>query len=250
MKIGVVSLFPEVVESVARFGVVGRASDRGVFELDLENPRDHADDVHRTVDDRPYGGGPGMVMRFEPLASAIRALRQRLPVTAPVIALSPQGRPFSQAAAERLAALEGFCLVAGRYEGIDERLVEAEVDEELSLGDFVVSGGELPAMVVVDAVVRLLPGALGDAESAEEDSFTTGLLDHPHYTRPEEVEGRKVPAVLLSGDHRRIARWREQQALGRTFRRRPELIEKLDLTVEQRRLLEEYLEANHHEQNH
>ena len=240
MKIGVVSLFPNEVRQVTRFGVVGRAAERGLIDLDVENPRDHAEDVHRTVDDRPYGGGPGMVMRYEPLAKAIRALKGRLPAGVPVLALSPQGAQFDQAAAERLAALEGFVLVAGRYEGIDERLIEAEVDEELSLGDFVVSGGELPAMLVIDAVTRLLPDVLGAAESAEEDSFSAGLLDHPHYTRPENVEGRNVPAVLLSGDHRRIARWRLQQALERTLLRRPDLLRKDDLTAEQRELLDEH----------
>jgi tRNA (guanine37-N1)-methyltransferase len=233
-----------------QFGVVGRAADRGLIGLEFENPRNYADDVHRTVDDRPYGGGPGMVMRFEPLAKAIRALKPRLPANAPVLAMSPQGRRFDQRMAERLAAGEGFALVAGRYEGIDERLIEAEVDVEISLGDFVVSGGELPAMLVIDAVARLLPGVLGAADSAAEDSFATGLLDHPHYTRPESIEGRDVPAVLLSGDHRRIERWRQREALGRTYRRRPDLLAALDLTAEQQALLEEYLEASHHEQDH
>lgn len=250
MRVGVVSLFPDEVRQVTRFGVVGRAAEGGLVTLEVANPRDHAEDVHRTVDDRPYGGGPGMVMRFEPLARAIRSLRQRLPDGSPVLALSPQGRRFDQAAAERLAALDGFMLVAGRYEGIDERLIEAEVDEEWSLGDFVVSGGEIPAMLVMDAVTRLLPGVLGDAESALEDSFTTGLLDHPHYTRPASIEGRAVPEVLLSGDHRRIARWRQIQALGRTYERRPDLLEDRKLTVEQRELLDEYLEAKDHEQNY
>ncbi|MEM8815028.1 MAG: tRNA (guanosine(37)-N1)-methyltransferase TrmD [Pseudomonadota bacterium] len=242
MRIGVVTLFPEAVSTVTQFGVVGRAAERGLVELLLENPRDYAGDVHRTVDDRPYGGGPGMVMRFEPLAAAIEALRSRLPDGVPVFALSPQGRRFDQATAERLAALEGFGLVAGRYEGMDERVIETCVDDELSLGDFVVSGGELPAMLVTDAVIRLLPGVLGDAESAREDSFTTGLLDCPHYTRPEETGGLRVPDVLLSGDHRRIARWREQQALGRTYRRRPDLLVDKELTAEQQALLEEYLQ--------
>ena len=250
MQIGVVSLFPETVARVVEFGVVGRAAERGLIGLELENPRDHAEDVHRTVDDRPYGGGPGMVMRFEPLSRAIRALGNRLPASAPVLALSPQGRRFDQAMAERLAATDGFMLVAGRYEGIDERLIEAVVDEEVSLGDFVVSGGELPAMLVIDAVARLLPGVLGDADSAAEDSFSTGLLDHPHYTRPESIDGRDVPEVLLSGDHKRIERWRQREALGRTYRRRPDLLAALDLTAEQQALLEEYLEASHHEQDH
>ncbi len=250
MQIGIVSLFPEAVAQVVEFGVVGRASDRGLIELKFENPRNHTEDVHRTVDDRPYGGGPGMVMRYEPLVKAVRALRRRIPDGSPVLALTPQGRRFDQRTAERLAALDGFMLVAGRYEGMDERVIEAEIDEEISLGDFVVSGGELPAMLVIDAVVRLLPGVLGDADSAIEDSFTTGLLDHPHYTRPESIEGRDVPTVLLSGDHQRIARWRLREALGRTYRRRPDLLERIDLTAEQQVLLDEYLEADNHEQDH
>lgn len=240
MKIGIVTLFPEAVRGVVDFGVVGRAADRGLIELEFENPRDYAEDAHRTVDDRPYGGGPGMVMRFEPLAKAIRALRARLPSAAPVLALSPQGRRFDQAMAGRLALSGGFVLVAGRYEGIDERLIEAHVDEELSLGDFVLSGGELAAMVVVDAVARLLPGVLGDEASAANDSFSDGLLDCPHYTRPERVDGRDVPAVLLSGDHERIARWRRSEALGRTYLRRPELLEG-NLADEDRALLEAWL---------
>ena len=206
MQISVVSLFPEMVSTIAGFGVVGRALDRGLVSLEIENPRDHATDAHRTVDDRPYGGGPGMVMKFEPLAEALRATRARLPKGSPVVYLSPQGAVFDQAAAKRYAGLPGLVLLAGRYEGIDERVVEAEVDEELSLGDFVLSGGEIAAMAVIDAVVRLLPGALGDEESAQQDSFMGGLLDFTHYTRPEVVEGREVPAVLVSGDHARIAR--------------------------------------------
>jgi len=241
MRIGVATLFPEMVAAIAQWGVVGRAERRGLVALETENPRDHTVDVHRTVDDRPYGGGPGMVMKYEPLASAVATLRQRLPAGSPVVCLSPQGRVFDQAAARRFASLPGLILVAGRYEGIDERFIESHVDEELSLGDFVLSGGEIAAMAVIDAVVRLLPGALGDDASAAQDSFMEGLLDCPHYTRPEEVDGRKVPEVLLSGDHAAIARWRMQQALGRTCMRRPELLEKLELDREQRRLLEEFL---------
>lgn len=241
MQIAVVSLFPEFVEQVGQFGVVGRARERDLLSLHLENPRDFADDVHRTVDDRPYGGGPGMVLKYEPAAKAIHAAKGHLPVDCPVVCLSPQGRTFDQAAAKRLAALPGMILLAGRYEGIDERLVDLEVDEELSLGDFVLSGGEIAAMAVIDAVARLLPGVLGDDESAAQDSFMDGLLDHPHYTRPESVEGRDVPAVLLSGDHARIARWREKQALGRSYLRRPDLVEKLDLSDEQKALLDEFL---------
>ena len=241
MHIDVVTLFPEMVSTIAEFGVVGRAQRNGLVSLDLENPRDHTSDVHRTVDDRPYGGGPGMVMKYEPLAAAIAAARERSPAGSPVVYLSPQGRVFDQATARRYAELPGLILLAGRYEGVDERLIESQVDEELSLGDFVLSGGEVAAMAVIDAVVRLLPGVLGDDESAAQDSFMEGLLDCPHYTRPEEIEGRDVPAVLLSGDHAEIARWRLKQALGRTFERRPDLIDKLELTEEQQALLDDYL---------
>jgi tRNA (guanine37-N1)-methyltransferase len=241
MRIGVVSLFPQMVATIADYGVVGRALDRELFSLDIDNPRDYTDDVHRTVDDRPYGGGPGMVMKFAPLARALQASRERLPVGSPVVCLSPQGTVFDQAAAERYAALPAMILLAGRYEGIDERLIESQVDEEISLGDFVLSGGEIAAMAVIDAVVRLLPGVLGDDQSAQQDSFGEGLLDCPHYTRPEVVEGRSVPDVLLSGNHANIARWRYKQALGRTHLRRPDLLEKLDLSDEQRKLLDEFL---------
>ena len=241
MHIGVVSLFPEMVATIVEYGVVGRALERDLVSLVVENPRDHTDDVHRTVDDRPYGGGPGMVMKFEPLARALRDVKARLPEGSPVVYLSPQGGVFDQATAERFAALPGIILLAGRYEGIDERLIESEVDEELSLGDFVLSGGEIAAMAVIDAVMRLLPGVLGDDESAEQDSFAEGLLDCPHYTRPEVVEGRAVPDVLLSGDHAKIARWRHKQALGRSHLRRPDMLEKLDLTDEQQTLLDEFL---------
>jgi len=241
MHFDVVTLFPEMVATVAEFGVVGRARRNGLVSLDFENPRDHTSDVHRTVDDRPYGGGPGMVMKCEPLTGAVAAARARAPQGSPVVYLSPQGEVFDQAAATRYAALPGIILLAGRYEGVDERFIESQVDEELSLGDFVLSGGEIAAMAVIDAVVRLLPGVLGDDESAAQDSFMEGLLDCPHYTRPEEIDGRRVPEVLLSGDHAAIARWRLKQALGRTFERRPDLIEKLELTGEQRALLEAYL---------
>ena len=241
MQIAVVSIFPERVSQVGEYGVVGRAVDRQILSLHVENPRDYTDDVHRTVDDRPYGGGPGMVLKYEPAARAIEAATARLPQGSPVICLSPQGKSFDQAVARRLSNLPGMVLLAGRYEGIDERLIEARVDEELSVGDFVLSGGEIAAMAVIDAVTRLLPGVLGDDDSAGQDSFMEGLLDHPHYTRPEEVEGLRVPAVLLSGDHAKIARWRYKQALGRSFLRRPELVEKLDLDKEQRKLLDEFL---------
>ncbi|MEE8425685.1 MAG: tRNA (guanosine(37)-N1)-methyltransferase TrmD [Woeseiaceae bacterium] len=241
MKIAVVSIFPGMVGGIAEYGVVGRAIERQLVSLHCEDPRAFAADAHRTVDDRPYGGGPGMVMKYEPVAGAIRAARAGLPENSPVICLSPQGRVFDQAEAGRLAGMPGMVLLAGRYEGIDERLIENEVDEELSLGDFVLSGGEIAAMAVIDAVVRLLPGVLGDAESAEQDSFMHGLLDHPHYTRPERVGGKRVPSVLLSGDHARIARWRYKQALGRSYLRRPDMVKKLRLSREQRQLLDEFL---------
>jgi len=244
MQFSVISLFPEMVNAVAEFGVVGRAIDNEIVTLQCVNPRDFTADVHRTVDDRPYGGGPGMVMKFEPTAAAIDKVCETMPEGTRVICMSPQGAPFDQAAARRLAGLPGVVLLAGRYEGIDERLIEAKVDEEISLGDYVLSGGEIAAMAVIDATVRLLPGVLGDDESALQDSFGDGLLDHPHYTRPEVIDGRTVPEVLLSGDHAKIRRWRMKQAIGRSFTRRPELVEKLDLDVEQKQLLAEYLKEN------
>lgn len=241
MQIAVVTLFPELVGQVTRYGVVGRAMQKERLALILENPRDYADDAHRTVDDRPYGGGPGMVLKYEPAARAITAAKRQVPAGSPVVYLTPQGRAFDQATARRLAALPGFVLLAGRYEGIDERLIESLVDEELSVGDFVLSGGEIAAMAVIDTVSRLVPGVLGDTESAVQESFEQGLLDHPQYTRPESVAGRRVPTVLLSGDHERIARWRHKQALGRSYLRRPDLLGKLELSREQRELLDEYL---------
>ena len=247
MHVQVVTLFPEMVNAVAEYGVVGRAVERGIVTLGYQDPRRYTDDPHRTVDDRPYGGGPGMVMKYAPAAAAIAAARLAMPAGSPLVCLSPQGQVFDQAAARRLADLPGMILLSGRYEGIDERLIESEVDEELSLGDFVLSGGEIAAMAVIDAVVRLLPGVLGDDKSAEQDSFMDGLLDHPHYTRPEEVAGQRVPDVLLSGDHARIARWRYQQALGRSYLRRPDLVEALNLNVEQQELLDEFLQE--HEQD-
>jgi len=241
MHIGVVSLFPEMVSTIADYGVVGRARQRELVTLEFENPRDFANDTHRTVDDRPFGGGPGMVMKFEPLAEALQVAKASLPEGSPVVYLSPQGKVFDQAVAARFASLPGMILLAGRYEGVDERLIESHVDEEVSIGDFVLSGGEVAAMVVIDAVVRLLPGVLGDDESAAQDSFVEGLLDCPHYTRPEVVDGRAAPQVLLSGDHARIARWRHKQALGRTCLRRPDLLDRLELSDEQRELLDEFL---------
>lgn len=244
MRIEVVSLFPGMFEALTGYGVTGRALDRGLLHLGLVNPREYATDNYRTVDDRPYGGGPGMVMMVEPLRSAIRAARVRAGTHSQVVYLSPQGRRLDQAGVRELAALDGLVLVCGRYEGIDERLVELEIDREVSVGDYVLSGGELPAMVLVDAIARLIPGSLGHDESAQQDSFEQGLLDHPHYTRPEVVEGRAVPPVLLSGDHAAIRRWRAKQALGRTWLRRPDLLKALRLDAEQTALLQEFIQEH------
>lgn len=241
MHFEVVTLFPEVVGLVGRFGVVGRALERGLLRLGTTDPRELATDPHRTVDDRPYGGGPGMVMKVEPLRSAIRAARAKLPEGSRTVFLSPQGRVFTQAVAREYGKLPGLLLVAGRYEGMDERLLHMEADEALTVGDYVLSGGELPAMLVIDAVARLVPGVLGDENSAVEDSFSDGLLDCPHFTRPEAVEGYRVPPVLLSGDHEAIRRWRLKEALGRTWQLRPELLAGREFSAEERRLLDEYI---------
>jgi tRNA (guanine37-N1)-methyltransferase len=239
MRFDVVTLFPEMVNDVAQAGVLGRAIKSNLVELACWNPRDYTHDRHKTVDDRPYGGGPGMLMKVQPLRDAIHAAKQAAG-EAKVIYLSPQGKKLNQQAIQDMATQPGLILVAGRYEGIDERLIETEIDEEWSIGDYVLSGGELAALVVIDAVARMLPGVLGDEDSAAQDSFMEGLLDCPHYTRPEEIEGRCVPAVLLSGNHKDIAEWRMQQALGRTWLRRPELLEKLTLTEHQQRLLQAF----------
>lgn len=240
MRIDVVTLFPEMVRAVAEYGVTGRAVQRGLLRIGTWNPRDYTHDRHRTVDDRPYGGGPGMVMRYEPLRDAIRAVRREVPGHR-VAYLSPQGERLDQARMRELAKTPGFVLVAGRYEGIDERLLVSEIDEEWSIGDYVLSGGELGAMVVIDAVARLQPGALGDEDSADQDSFSGGLLDCPHYTRPESIDGMMVPAVLLGGNHADIERWRLKQALGRTWLRRPDLLAQLELNREQQALLEAFI---------
>ncbi len=241
MKIQVITLFPEEFAPLVSLGVTGRGISSGKVALELLNPREFASDRHRTVDDRPYGGGPGMVMAVEPLLSTIRAAKERVAgggADKPRASLlSPQGRPLDQDAVRELAGREDLILVCGRYEGIDERLIELEIDEEWSIGDYVLSGGELAAAVLIDAVVRLLPGVLGDEQSAQQDSFMEGVLDCQHYTRPEEVEGLAVPPVLLSGDHRAIERWRRKQALGRTWLRRPELLEKVALDTESEALL-------------
>ena len=239
MKIEVVTLFPRMIAGTLEFGVVGRAMARGLIGVGTEDPRAHTSDVHRTVDDRPYGGGPGMVMKPEPLLAAIRAAHARLPPGSPRVYLSAQGEPFGQALAQELARLPGMVLIAGRYEGVDERIIELGADRELSVGDYVLSGGELPALTVIDALTRLLPGALGDERSCVEESFVQGLLDWPHYTRPEVFEGAAVPSVLLSGDHADIRRWRLQQALARTAQRRPDLLRRAQLSAEAQRLLSE-----------
>lgn len=242
MRFDVITLFPEMFEA-SRVGVTGRAIDKGQVQLNLWNPRDYTHDVHRTVDDRPYGGGPGMVMKVEPLKAAIDDAKAAAPESK-VIYMSPQGRPFTQAAAQQMSEQPGLILLAGRYEGIDERLIEAYVDEEWSIGDYVLSGGELPAMVLMDTVIRLLPGVLGHEDSAVEDSHVDGLLDCPHYTRPEVIEGRAVPEVLLSGNHRAIREWRLMQALGRTWLRRPDLLEGRPLTDEEQGLLDQFIRAH------
>jgi tRNA (guanine37-N1)-methyltransferase len=246
MRFDVITLFPEMFDAI-RFGVTGRAIDKGLAELVLWNPRDYTEDVHQTVDDRPYGGGPGMVMKVEPLLAAIQAAKAQNP-TSKVVYLSPQGQRFVQATALAATQTSGIILIAGRYEGIDERVIHSFVDEEWSLGDFVLSGGELPAMVVIDSMIRLLPGALGHAESAEQDSFSDGLLDCPHYTRPENILDQDVPSVLLSGDHEKIRLWRLQQALGRTWLRRPDLLEGRELNKQEQELLDEFKQAHQGEQ--
>jgi tRNA (guanine37-N1)-methyltransferase len=244
LAVEVVTLFPDEVRAALGMGVVGRALERGLVTVGVDNPRRLATDVHGTVDDRPYGGGPGMVLKVEPLATVVEEAARRLPAGSPRIYLSAQGRRFDQAAARRLAAGPGFLLLAGRYEGVDERLLDEVIDEELSIGDYVLTGGELAALVVIDSVVRLVPGVLGAAESAEQESFgtATGLLDWPHYTRPDEWRGRPVPGVLQGGNHAAIRRWRLKQALGRTAERRPDLLAGRELSNEELKLLDEYRE--------
>ena len=241
MQIALVSLFPEMFAAVSDYGVTGRAVSDGIVAISHSNPRDYTVDRHRTVDDRPYGGGPGMLMKIDPLRQAISAARELVGEDAKVIYLSPQGQRLDHGRAVALAKEPALILVAGRYEGVDERLIEAEVDEELSIGDYVLSGGELAAMVVIDAVTRQLPGVLGHQLSAQEDSHADGLLDCPHYTRPEEYQGKRVPDVLLSGNHEEIRRWRLKQALGRTYERRPDLLQGRAMSPEDEKLLAEFL---------
>ncbi|WP_097460782.1 tRNA (guanosine(37)-N1)-methyltransferase TrmD [Mangrovitalea sediminis] len=244
MWIGAVTLFPEMFEALTGYGITGRAVRSGLLDLECWNPRDFTYDRHRTVDDRPYGGGPGMLMKVQPLHDAIAKAKASGPAGAPVVYMSPQGERLTQSLVGELAAEPGLILVSGRYEGVDERLIQSQVDREVSLGDFVLSGGELASMALVDAVTRLIPGALGHELSAEQDSFADGLLDCPHYTRPEVYEGQVVPAVLLGGHHEEIRRWRLKQALGRTWLRRRDLLAERQLTSEERLLLDEFIQEN------
>ncbi len=242
MQIEVISLFPEMFSALTEYGITGRARQRGLYRLTLTNPRQYTQDVHHTVDDRPYGGGPGMVMLAEPLSAAIgdaKARGQEQGIKPRVIHLSPRGKPLTHEKVLQLKECQGLVLLASRYEGVDQRVLDTLVDEEISIGDYVLSGGELPAMVLLDAIIRQLPGALGDADSAQEDSFVNGLLDYPHYTRPEEFAGLKVPDVLLSGHHEKIRQWRLQQSLLLTRAKRPDLLAARPLTKEEARLLKD-----------
>ncbi|MCH9644752.1 MAG: tRNA (guanosine(37)-N1)-methyltransferase TrmD [Gammaproteobacteria bacterium] len=245
-QIDVISIFPDMFKALQQ-GITGRALQNKLLSLKLWNPRDFCDDAHRTVDDRPYGGGPGMVLKYEPLKKAIEAAKNSHPAKQrKVIYLSPQGNPVTQRAVEQFSQLDQVILLCGRYEGVDERLIETQIDEEWSIGDFVVSGAELPAMLLIDAIIRLIPGSLGDPQSAQQDSFSNGLLDCPHYTRPEQIDGLEVPAVLLEGNHKAIDCWRLQKSLGKTWQKRPDLIKRRILTEKEQQLLDEYMnEANH-----
>jgi tRNA (guanine37-N1)-methyltransferase len=244
MKIGLITLLPEMFAAISDYGICGRAIREGLVELKLVNPRDFTADKHRTVDDKPFGGGPGMLMKTEPLVAAIRATKEALMRSTEsvpkVVYLSPQGEKVNQEKVVSESQAASLILICGRYQGIDQRVLESEIDEEWSLGDFVISGGELAAMAVVDAMIRRQVGALGDSDSALQDSFEEGLLHCPEYTRPQSFEGRDVPSVLLSGDHAAIKRWRHKQAIGPTWRKRPDLLEARELTPEQRLLLDEY----------
>jgi tRNA (guanine37-N1)-methyltransferase len=238
MKVALVTLFPEMFAALTDYGINSRAIRQGLLEVAFFNPRTHTRDRHQTVDSRPYGGGPGMVMMIEPLRKAIGVARTWIGGPATVVYLSPQGRVLDQTGVNALVAQGDLILVAGRYEGVDERLIQLEVDQEWSIGDYVLSGGELPAMVLLDALIRQLPGALGHEDSADQDSFADGLLDCPHYTRPEQYEDFKVPEILLSGNHEKIRQWRLKQSLQRTWQRRPELLKKLTLSDEQQQLMD------------
>ena len=241
MHLGVITLFPEMFDAITRYGISGRAFEQGLLDLNTWNPREFTEDRHQTVDDRPYGGGPGMVMKVEPLQRSIDAAKQSIGADSQVIYLSPQGKKLDQQGVETLSRQQRLILIAGRYEGVDERLLASSVDQEWSIGDYVLSGGELPAMVLIDALVRQIPGVLGHEQSASQDSFADGLLDCPHYTRPEQIAGQGIPEVLLSGDHEKIRRWRLKQSLGRTWQRRPELLEQRQLSREEQQLLSEFI---------
>lgn len=241
IRFDVVTLFPDMVTAAASYGVTGRALERNIAALAVWNPRDYTHDKHKTVDDRPYGGGPGMVMKYQPLHDAVADAKKINTGSRKVIYLSPQGKPITQDLLSEARLISQLILVAGRYEGIDERFVELDCDEEWSVGDYVISGGELVALIVIDAITRLLPGVLGDSDSAVQDSHADGLLDCPHFTRPEQLEDRWVPDVLMSGNHADIERWRMKQALGRTWQRRPDLLKKKNLTAEQGNLLNEFI---------
>ncbi len=241
LSIAVITLFPEMFRAITDFGITGRAVARGDVRIETHNPRDFARGRYRAVDDRPYGGGPGMVMMVQPLSDALAHAHARLGSETTVIAMTPQGRRLDQAAVERMAGMGSLVILAGRYEGVDERVLESRVDEEWSIGDYVLSGGEIAVMALIDAMARLLPGVLGNADSAREESFQTGLLDHPHYTRPEAIDGMRVPPVLLTGDHTAIRRWRFKAALGRTWIRRPDLLAERSLGPEEAALLDEYI---------
>lgn len=240
MRFDVISLFPELINQASGYGVTGKAIERGIVSLAVWNPRDYTHDKHKTVDDRPYGGGPGMVMKYQPLHDAVTAAKQAGSGQSKVIYLSPQGKPITQTLLKSVPEDTQLILVAGRYEGIDERFIELDCDEEWSIGDYVISGGELAALIVIDALTRLLPNVLGDELSAVQDSHSDGLLDCPHYTRPEQIAGLGVPDVLKSGNHAEIERWRLQQSLGRTWQKRPDLLEKKQLNQQQQQLLEQF----------
>jgi tRNA (guanine37-N1)-methyltransferase len=242
MQLHIVTLFPGMFQAL-NYGIVGRALENQLVKLQYWNPRDFTTDIHHTVDDRPFGGGPGMVMKVAPLKSAIRAAKHGIP-QAPVVYLSPQGKPLTQAHIAELAKRPAMVILSGRYEGIDQRLIDTEVDEIWSAGDFVVSGGELPIMMLIDAMIRLIPGALGHPESAAQDSFSQGLLDYPHYTRPAEIDGLDVPKVLREGDHQAIARWRLKESLKNTWQMRPDLLKIAILSQEQKNLLDEIIREN------
>lgn len=242
MQFELITLFPEMFEALTQYGITGRAVKKGLMAVNCHNPRTYTHDRHHTVDDRPFGGGPGMVMKIAPLEAALLEAKKSTPIATKVIYLSPQGKKLRQADVQQLATESALILIAGRYEGVDERFIEEFIDEEWSIGDYVLSGGELPAMVMIDAITRQLSGVLGCDESAEQDSFMNGLLDYPHYTRPEVYSGRSVPKVLLSGNHEHIRRWRLQQALGRTWERRADLLDSRSLSGEEKTLLLEYIE--------